>query len=133
MSNGSLRKSIRLCKNIKQDANQEGNNIQLSSFDIASVMWHSNLYIWKFPKQKELGILGETARHLMFLNANRAYAKTLDVPDGSRKIFDSEDKFIHLDRLAREVVDLAVEVAIEHGAPNDWTKVEETLKNVLVT
>lgn len=132
VANGSLKKSIRLCKNVKQDANDDGNNIQLSSFDIAACMWHSNLNIWKFSLQRELGILGETARHLMFLNANRQYAATLDVPDGSRKIFDSDGKFTFLDGLTREITDLAIEVAIEQGATRDWEKVQGILNESIV-
>ena len=131
-ANGSLKKSIRLCKNIKQDAKEEGNVIEISSFDIAAIMWHSNLHIWGFSAQRELAILGETARHLVFLNTHREYARTLEVPDGSRKIFDSDAKFVHLDKLTSEVTDLAIEVATEQGAMRDWAHVQKILQEATV-
>jgi hypothetical protein len=46
---------------------------------------------------------------------NEAWAKTLDVPDGSRKIFDTEAKLRGLRALSLEVDDLAREVAKEQS------------------
>jgi hypothetical protein len=40
---GGLRKSIRLLKNIKTDAHEESIEINLSSFDIASIMYHADM------------------------------------------------------------------------------------------
>ena len=129
VANGSLRKSIRLCKNVKVDFNDEGGNIHLSSYDIAATMWHSNLHILKYSDYQELGILGETARHLQFLQQNHLFAQTLVVPDGTRKIFDRPEKLESLATLSREVTDLAIEVAIEQGGGGGWAEVEKSLRN----
>lgn len=128
-ASGSLRKSIRLCKNVKADFNDEGGNIQLSSYDIAATMWHSNLHILKYSVYQELAILGETARHLQFLQENQSYAQTLVVPDGTRKIFDRPEKLESLATLSREITDLAIEVAIEQGGGGGWAEVEKALRN----
>jgi hypothetical protein len=39
---GGLRKAIRLCKNIKADAIEEGTQINFPSFDIAAAMYHAD-------------------------------------------------------------------------------------------
>ncbi|MEZ5462935.1 hypothetical protein [Dokdonella sp.] len=107
---GGLRKSIRLCKHVKADLEQEGSKISLSSFDIASIMYHADLQILASGRYFELAILTETQRHLDYLYGNQDYAKTLLVPDGTRRIFDASHKFsallslsVDMDRLVREV------------------------------
>ena len=112
---GGLRKAIRLCKNVKSDAEEEGTKIELPSFDIASVMYHANLQALQSGRIYELAVLAETQRHLDFLARNIEYAKTLKVPDGSRQIFDSTAKLQGLINLSIEMNDLAREVAKEHN------------------
>ncbi|WP_410529552.1 hypothetical protein H0S68_25580 (plasmid) [Serratia sp. AXJ-M] len=110
---GSLRKAIRLCKNLKADAIEEGRNCNLSSFDIASLIYHADTAQLLHGAVYELAILAETQRFLAFLVANPAYARTLEVPDGSRRILDEEAKFDGLAQLSREVAALMVQVARE--------------------
>ena len=53
-------------------------------------------------------VLVEKARaHLAFLNSAKTYRDTLDVPDGSRKIFNEESKTEALKILTNEISDLA--------------------------
>jgi hypothetical protein len=112
---GSLRKSIRLCKNVKADAESEGTDISLPSFDIASTMYHADLGALRLGSVYELRILAETQRFLDHLACNHEYAKSLLVPDGSRKIFNTNAKLAGLNQLSIEMDELAKEVAKEQN------------------
>lgn len=109
---GSLKKAIRLCKNVRNDADYE---IDLPSFDIAAIMYHADRDALWMGGAHELDILAETQRHLDYLYRNQAYAKTLQVPDGSRLIFDSEAKMTALLSLSCEMDDLIRQVAKEQS------------------
>jgi hypothetical protein len=107
---GSLKKAIRLCKNVKSDAEEEGINITLGSYDIAAILYHADLAALQAGSLYELGILAEAQRYLDWLYHNKAEAQKLIVPDGSRRIFDSQDKLngllhlsVQLDELMKEV------------------------------
>jgi hypothetical protein len=110
---GGLRKSIRLCKNVKADAATEGTDIFLPSFDIASAMYHADLGALRLGSIYEISILAETQRFLDYLACNHEYVKTLLVPDGSRAIFNTNAKLAGLNRLSIEMDELAKEVAKE--------------------
>jgi hypothetical protein len=110
---GGLRKAVRLCKNLKADAIEEGNLISLPSFDIAATMYHADIHALKIGYLYELRILAETQRHLDFLYHNETYAKSLRVPDDSRVILDTQEKFEALKKLSIEMDDLVREVAKE--------------------
>ncbi|MGY4305197.1 hypothetical protein ACVIJ6_002440 [Bradyrhizobium sp. USDA 4369] len=110
---GSLRKAIRLCKNVKADAIEEGTSIDFPSFDIAATMYHADTDALKMGLFYELRILGEVQRFLDFLYHNETYAKSLRVPDDSRIIFDTQAKYEGMKRLSAEVDDLMKEVARE--------------------
>jgi hypothetical protein len=110
---GGLKKSIRLCKNVKNDAIEEGKVISFPSFDIAATMYHANLEALRSGYVYELAVLAETQRYLDELYHNPDKAKALMVPDGSRKIFDSDQKYQGLKTLSMEMDDLAREVAKE--------------------
>jgi hypothetical protein len=64
---GGLRKAIRLCKNVKADAIEEGTAIAFPSFDIAATMYHADMQALKIGYLYELRILAETQRHLDYL------------------------------------------------------------------
>jgi len=110
---GGLRKSIRLCKNVKADAETEGTDISLPSFEIAAAMYHADLGALRLGSIYELRILAETQRFLDHLACNHEYAKTLLVPDGSRRIFNTAAKLAGLNQLSIEMDELAKEVAKE--------------------
>jgi hypothetical protein len=110
---GGLKKAIRLCKNVKSDKEAEGRSIALPSFDIAAIMYHADIGALQSGYVYELAILAETQRHLDWLYHNKAVAQTLMVPDGSRTIFDTEEKLSGLLTLSVELDDLATEVAKE--------------------
>jgi len=112
---GGLKKAIRLCKNVKNDAEEEGGSIGLSSYDIAAVMYHADLGGLRSGLVQDLAILVETQRYLDWLYNNRAEAQKLVVPDGSRQIFDTADRLSGLVTLSCEMDDLLKEVAKEQG------------------
>ena len=113
VSLGGMKKAIRLVKNVKQDAKEEGTRIDLSSFDIASALWHADTSALTVGVANELAILAEATRFLDYLAKNQSYARGLRVPDGSREIFDSEAKLEALILLSMEMDDLAEKVSRE--------------------
>lgn len=107
---GGAKKVIRLLKSIKRDSDK---NIDLNSYDIASLVWHFNGASLIKPSYLELSLLGETQKNLSTLVANPSLAFSLDVPDGSRKIFDSIEKYMELSKLKAEVDELAAATSRE--------------------
>lgn len=112
---GGLRKSIRLCKNIKAELEAEGQSVNISSFDMASIMYHANMANLTAGSFYELAILAETQRYLDYLWNNKDQARRLIVPDGSRFIFDAEDKFTGLLHLSVAMDKLLQAVAKEQS------------------
>lgn len=113
---GGVRKAIRLCKNVKADAQLEGTEIDLPSFDIAAIMYHLDPARMVLCGIYELLVLAETQRHLDALARDLQYAQTLTVPDGSRRIFDTRAKLDGLVKLSIEMDDLLREVAKENDS-----------------
>ncbi|NKA35911.1 hypothetical protein ACQVRY_13740 [Ralstonia pseudosolanacearum] len=87
--NGGLRKAIRLCKSVKADSDRD---IQLSSYDIAAIMYHADMSALRLGQYSDLAVLSETQRHLDALYRDPIAAGRLWVPDGSRVIFDTAEK-----------------------------------------
>ena len=76
-------------------------------------MYHADMDALKMGFFYELRILGETQRFLDQLYHDEAFAKSLRVPDNSRFIFDSQEKYAAMKLLSAEVDDLMREVAKE--------------------
>lgn len=135
-TSGSLRKSIRLCKNVKADAETEGTKITLPSFDIAATMYHADMNALRDGAVYELQILAETQRHLDYLYQNSAYAKLLRVPDDSRIVFDTDEKYEGLKKLSHEIDDLfdqvAKEQAIVLNALTSRSTVRDAMKSIYI-
>jgi hypothetical protein len=112
---GGLRKAIRLCKNVKADSDCE---IILPSYDIAATMYHADMSALWWGQHNDLAVLTETQRFLDLLARDEELAKSLIVPDGSRKIFDTNDKLTGLLRLSIEIDELVNKVYEEnvHGS-----------------
>ncbi|MBA3022711.1 MAG: hypothetical protein FP821_02295 [Sideroxydans sp.] len=108
--NGGLRKAIRLCKNVKADSDRD---IQLSSYDIAAIMFHADMSALRLGQYSDLAVLTETQRHLDALYQNPIEAGRLWVPDGSRVIFDTPEKRDWLLRLSIEMDELLNNVYLE--------------------
>ncbi|WP_027163117.1 lipoprotein [Mesorhizobium sp. WSM1293] len=114
-AHGGLKKAIRLCKNVKNDAIEDGKTVNLPSFDIAAIMYHADQAALRTGVFYELAVLAETQRFLDRLWQDKTFARTLSVPDGSRRIFDSESKFGGLLTLSLEMNELARQVAREQN------------------
>jgi hypothetical protein len=132
-----LKKAIRLLKNVKADAIEEGAKIPLPSFDIASAMWHADLGALAAGSVYELAIVAEAVRHLDYLARNTAHAKTLLVPDGSRPIFNTNEKLEALVQLSLEMDDLALQIGREqdrllHHVQPSLRQIEEVLRRSVV-
>ena len=112
-ADGGLKKTIRLLKNIRKDAEEDGPTIALSSFDLASLMWHCHDSILRYPSWQELSLLNTVDSHLETLASSYALAASLNAPDGSRKIVDTPEKFNSLVRLSAEVHAIALDVLRE--------------------
>ncbi len=112
---GGLRKSIRLCKQVKADMENEGKTVSLPSFDIAATMYHADMGQLRTGLVNELAILAETQRFLDYLHHNKDYARTLLTPDGLRCIYDGQEKLDGLTQLSVEMDELLRQVAREHG------------------
>ena len=109
---GGLRKAIRLCKNLKADADRD---ISLPSFDIASTMYHADMNALRFGQYYDLAVLAEAQRILDVLARDFGFAKTLLVPDGSRAIFDTKEKLNGLVNLSFEMDELLSHVYEENA------------------
>jgi hypothetical protein len=113
---GGLKKAIRLAKSVRRDADSFAVAKKLSSFDIASLMFHADQNALKMSFFYELSVLSETQRFFDWCYNNKNIAKTLRTPDNTRFILDNEDKFTALTTISAELDNLAKEVAKEQAA-----------------
>ena len=107
---GGAKKAIRLLKTIRKDSSTE---IQLTSYDIASLIWHLRDDALSKPYYLELSLVAEIQKYLQYLVDNPGIANTLDAPDQSRKIIDVPAKLRSLSQLKAEVDELAADLANE--------------------
>lgn len=109
-ANGGAKKVIRFLKNLRKDSDQD---IALTSYDIASLVWHFDTELLSQPSYLEVTLIAVTQASLHYFVNNRNYTESLDVPDGSRKIIDEPNKFQSLVRLSGEVDQLVLDIARE--------------------
>lgn len=129
---GGLKKAIRLCKNVKADAESDGTKIQLSSYDIASALWHADMGALTVGIANELAILAEATRFLDYLARNQHQARALRVPDDSRYVFDTAEKVEGLRLLSLEMDDLSERVAREQSMSPLAAPVLEELRKAYI-
>ncbi len=105
---GNLKCVVRLMKNMVADMPDYKKRVakRLSSYDLAAIGYHMDKDL-NLPSYMRLGLVEKTRSHLSLLLGAKEYRKSLYVPDGSRKIFDAEEKTDALDILAKEYEDLA--------------------------
>lgn len=133
ITNGGLKKAIRLCKNVKADSIEDGRQITISSFDIASALFYADSASLRIGASHELAILSETQRHLDHLATNFDYARSLWTPDGTRKVFDSDEKLVGVRNLSIEIDQLTKAVALEQrrtlasSSTLSWDEINEVL------
>lgn len=108
---GNLKCVIRLLKNMVADMPEHKKVVarKLSSYDLASIAFYMNEKL-ETPFYMRLSLVEKTRIHLNYLIENKYSRDSLDVPDGSRKIFDNTEKADALNILALEITDLATSI-----------------------
>lgn len=108
---GNLKCVIRLLKNIIADMPDYKRKIakKLSSYDLAAIAYHMDKNL-NASQYMRLSLVEKTRSHLYLLNSLKIYRDTLDVPDGSRKIFDMDEKSDALEVLTSEITDLSTAI-----------------------
>ncbi len=101
---GGTKKAIRMLKNIKNDSEWD---IQLTSYDIASLIWNMSNEKLNIAGSFELGLLANVQEYLDYLYNNPSVTISLFTPDHSRKIIDTTQKQEGLKRLSYEVDELS--------------------------
>jgi hypothetical protein len=124
-----LKKAIRLCKNVRSDAINDGKDIQISSYEIAGLMWYCDASRLIVPEYNELSLLAVTQQHLDYLARNVEAAMALKTPDGSRRIIDNADRMKGLVALSTEMDDLAAEVVKEQA--NQYKHLQPTQDQIM--
>lgn len=115
VAGGGLKKAIRLCKNLKADAEEEGTKIGLSSYDIASLLYHADMRALGTGAVWELAVLAEAQRFFDWCYYNQGAASQYMTPDGSRPVLDTPERKTGLLLLSTQLDDLARKVAKEHS------------------
>jgi hypothetical protein len=111
VTQGGVKKSVRMLKNIKNDSSSE---IELSSYDITSLIWNLPNEWLDLAGAHDLTILANTQAYLEYLINRPDFTKNLNTPDGSRKAIDTPEKLSALNLLSTEVTNLA-QVVYEEG------------------
>lgn len=130
---GGTKKTIRLLKNLKSDSDYRS-LISLSSYDIASLVWHFPNTSLQVINAKELSLLASARLHLAWCAANKASVMKLQTPDGTRKIIDSDAKFLGLQLMSLEVDQLidGVESDLQSNSLIHGQTADERLRNAYI-
>lgn len=104
ITQGGVKKSVRMLKNIKNDSSS---TIELSSYDITSLIWNMPNEWLNLAGAHDLTILANTQAYLEYLVNRPDFTKDLNTPDGSRKAIDTKEKMYALNLLSAEVTHLA--------------------------
>lgn len=109
--NGGLAKLVRLLKTLKVDADNE---INLSSFEITSIIYDIDSFLLTKPKYQELLLLNEGSKQLDRIINNKSYREGLMSPNGKENIFGSnETKIIEIKKLKLELDELIEDITEE--------------------
>ncbi|MDM7862165.1 hypothetical protein QTP81_16285 [Alteromonas sp. ASW11-36] len=108
MYSGNLKRVVRLMKNLIADMPDYKKRIakNLSSYDIAAIGFDMNDQL-ACPTYLTLALVEKLRAHLSILVEFPVLRDGIRVPDGSRKVFDNENKIEGLTILHSEVSDLA--------------------------
>lgn len=108
---GNLKKVIRLMKNLVADMPDYKKDVvkTLSSYDLTAIGYDMNDGL-KCPDYLSLTLVEKLRAHLSLLVDSPLLRSMLNVPDGSRKVFDTDEKTEALRILHKEVTDLATSI-----------------------
>jgi hypothetical protein len=120
--NGGLSKLVRLLKTLKVDAE---NTINLSSFEITSVVFNMTIESLNKPKGHELLLLSEGSIQLFKLINDKTYRENILSPNGIERVFGVNDtKIIELKKLKVELDELIEDISEELG--KQYKKLSDT-------
>lgn len=133
LTQGGVKKAIRLLKTLKSDSDYE-NSIALSSYDIASLVWNMNIQCLTVQAWNELSLLATLRNELITMVAHKESTMKLRTPDDIRCVLDSDEKYTGLVFLYSEINMLAEQVAKEVlGIQNVISEnVEPALRNAVI-
>jgi hypothetical protein len=121
--NGGLAKLVRLLKTLKVDADYE---INLSSFEITSIVYDMENHSLNKPKYQELLLLNEGSRQLDKVITNKLYRESLKSPNGKEIVFGtSETKIVELIKLKLELDELIEDITEELG--KQFKRIDENI------
>ena len=103
VTSGGAKMAIRLLKNLIADSDQK---VELSSYDVAALVWTCPDTRIRFGWLRELSVLVGIERYLTELAADLDRAALLRTPDNTRRIMNSAAKLISLTKLATELSSL---------------------------
>lgn len=108
LTNGGLRKAIRLLKSLRYDAEKIPD---ISSYDIAAIAYTMDNNALSVLRGAELILVERCKSHLDKIAADSTYREGLAVPNGTRKIFGSDGATVKgLTELRQEVDRLLHEI-----------------------
>lgn len=108
---GNLKKVIRLMKNVVADMPEAKRKKAkaLSSYDLAGIGYCMDKQL-ECPTFMPLALIERLRSHLLNLYIDAEQRKRLEVPDGTRKVFDQDEKVDALLILYSEINDLALAI-----------------------
>ncbi len=109
--NGNEKRMIRLLKSLKADADSE---IKVSSYDIASLVYRMDDPLLTVNRWERLKLLQNTNIFLNKIISDATFRNSLDVANGTRKIFCSDGaNVVEVSKLQKELEDLIITIAGE--------------------
>lgn len=118
---GNVRKVIRLLKSLRYDADHE---IKVSSYDIAALGYNLPDHLLAVPAGYELRLVANSLAFLHGLTLNQELRESLEVPNGTRKIFGGNaTSNEELKKLVAELAELKHE--IDQGLARSFRKLAE--------
>jgi hypothetical protein len=100
---GNLRKVIRFLKSLKYDADDK---LEISSYDISAIAWNMPKGYLNAKRGQELILVENTKTYLQLLIDNDVQRNSLEVPNGTRKVFGqngaTNDQLLYLQFEVRE-------------------------------
>lgn len=110
-SGGGTKRAIRLLKCLIRDADRD---YTLTSFDVASLIYHMTKDELTVPWYLPLQLLNRVESFLVRLETNPGYARQLQTPDGTRKILNESKTEVDLCALRAELTALIEAVGTDY-------------------
>ncbi|MFT8334660.1 MAG: hypothetical protein ABF628_00625 [Acetobacter orientalis] len=114
-SNGGIKASIRLLKNLRADSDAKGNMRFLSSYDIAALICRLDPQQLALDEGSELRVMARLEQGLEALCYDESALMKLRTPDDTRCIIDKKEKTAEIKILIQELKGLNEMVAKENS------------------